>query len=129
MTASLIVQHIRDRRGSPLCIVRNLPGLDAERRPEQLEALARQLVCAARDAQSGAAGERQYPEPAATAIRHLTTPGYLEYPDPPIFDESASFDPAPFRDRLPIRPGRGGIDELSIPAYPVGIDSEGGSHD
>lgn len=58
--------------------------------------------------------------------RHPTTPSFLEYPS---FDESANFDPVPRRRDLPLRPGRGGIDELSIPAYPVGIDSEGGSHD
>lgn len=41
---------------------------------------------------------------AAHPPRHPATPGYLEYPDAPTFDESASFDPA-------------------------GIDSEGGGHD
>lgn len=104
MTGTLIVSHIRDRLGEPLCIVRNLPGLDAERRPEQLEALARQLVCAARDAQSGATGERQYPNLNDAAPRHPATPSFLEYPDAPTYDDACNFEP-------------------------VGIDSEGGSHD
>lgn len=78
----LIITHTVDWSGRPLSIVHNLPGLDAEFKPEQLEALARQLVRAARDAQSGARGVREYPECEPTVIRHPATPGFLEYATP-----------------------------------------------
>ena len=96
----LIITHTVDLHGRPLSIVHNLPGLDAEFPPDRLESLGRQLIYAAHDARSGAQGEHQYPE-GATATRHDMTPNYLEYP---TLEESCDFEP-------------------------VGIDSEGGSHD
>lgn len=80
LTKPLIVRHVRDRNDKPLCIVHNLPGLDAELHPDRLEALGRQLIYAAHDARLGAQGERQYPDDAAP-VRHEATPGFFEYPD------------------------------------------------
>lgn len=58
----LTIHHTRNRHGDPLCLVRDLPGLDAEMTPADLLALARQLTYAAHDAQAGMTGEHRYPE-------------------------------------------------------------------
>lgn len=107
------------QNGETVTALGNLPGPDDYMSHDDLLRLANQV-------QSAAIDNRRI---AHAPLRHPVTPGYLEYPEPPSFDESCDFGPAPARDRLPIRPGRGGIDELSIPAYPVGIDSEGVSHE
>lgn len=46
---TLEVTHTVDRTGKPLAIVKNLPGLDAEMRPERLRELAAALLAAADD--------------------------------------------------------------------------------
>lgn len=75
-----------------------LHGIDGEWMTNaQLVAMAQQIHQRAIDAQ-------RLEAEAAHPPRHPATPGYLEYPDAPTFDESASFEP-------------------------VGIDSEGGAHD
>ena len=49
----LRIQNTLCRHGQPLVVVRNLPGEDAEMRPEQLRALAKALIRAADIAESG----------------------------------------------------------------------------
>lgn len=72
----------------------NLPGPDDYMSHDDLVALARQIQQASIDNQ----------RLAYAPLRHPATPNYLEFPEPPTFDESCNFEP-------------------------VGIDSEGGSHD
>lgn len=63
MPEHLTATHVLDRHGQPLVVLEFLPGLYAERYPSELRALARLLITAANDADQGASGRRQYPEP------------------------------------------------------------------
>lgn len=60
MDTTLQVKFTRDRNGSPLAIIRNLPGADAELTPPQMRALAMTLMEAASDCRHQEPGFGRY---------------------------------------------------------------------
>lgn len=86
MTRQITALHTL-QNGETATALGNLPGPDDWLTASEMLGMARQIHQHAIDAQ------RITETPTPTPTRHPATPGYLEYPDPPTFDESASFDP------------------------------------
>lgn len=89
MHIQLTARHIQGRNGQPLAVVDGFPGLQAEMTRTDLLEMSRTLHQMAIDLQ----------RTASDPLRHPMTPGYLEYPDPPTFDESCDMHPSMLRGR------------------------------